>query len=151
MKYSFKRLTQELPWIWIYFEVNRTSGAYYGVFSLIVTKWRWLKINSAVTFCPSWQGEHAQCGQPDRGSGQLAVRHHQPDERAPAEWPPVSPAGLRQVRERVSFIRLWRHKIPRHTNLWCALQFRSTVFLLAECSCHNATNAVAEFCHLHSW
>lgn len=24
------------------------------------------------------------------------------------------------------------------------------LFLLAECSCHNATNAVAEFCHLHS-
>lgn len=45
----------------------------------------------------SWQGEHARRGQPDSDSGQLEVRHPEPDERTSAERPPVSAARLRQV------------------------------------------------------
>lgn len=48
---------------------------------------------------PSWAGEHARRGQPDSGSGQLEVRHHEPGERNPAERPPVGSPRLRQVPE----------------------------------------------------
>lgn len=46
---------------------------------------------------PSWAGEHARRGQPDSGSGQLEVRHHEPGEWTPAERPPVGSPRLRQV------------------------------------------------------